>query len=83
MLSLFHGDFKGVLINPFAPLMSLGLGAMLARAIWLELVDGNVRRLGDDFGAKVSRVILIVGICEGVLWACRGFGFFGGPVPVF
>jgi hypothetical protein len=81
-LALFHGDFKGVLLSPFAPLMSLGLGVLLARAIWLELVDGDLRRLGDGFGAKVTRAILIIGLCEGVLWACRWFGLFGGPVPV-
>ncbi len=82
VLSLFHGDFKGVLLNPFAPLVSLVLGVMLARAIWLELVDGDLRRLGDGFGAKVTRALLILAVCEGVLWACRWFGLFGGPVPV-
>ncbi|MEO7112321.1 MAG: DUF2752 domain-containing protein [Polyangiaceae bacterium] len=81
-LSLFHADFKGVLLNPFAPLMSLTLGLILARAVWLELTEGNVHRLGDGFGAKLTRAILIIGVCEAVLWSCRWLGMFGGPVPI-
>ena len=62
--------------------MSLVFGAIMARAIWLELVEGNLHRLGDGFGAKLTRAILIIGVCEAAVWACRWFGLFGGPVPV-
>jgi hypothetical protein len=81
-LALFHADFKGVLLNPFAPVMSLILGLFLARAVFLELTDGHLQKLGDGFGVWLTRAMLIVAALETVLWACRWFGFFGGPVPV-
>ena len=79
---LSTGHFQGVLLNPFAPFMSLAFGAMLARAVWLELTDGHLRRLDQGFGAVVTRGILIVAVFQMVLWGFRLLGFFGGPVPV-
>lgn len=81
-LALFHADFKGVLLNPLAPVMSLLFGLIMARAIYLEWVDGHTQRLGEGFGALLTRALVLVAVLETVIWACRFFGFFGGPVPV-
>ncbi len=62
--------------------MSLLFGLIMARAIYLELVDGHTHRLGDGFGALLTRALLVVAVLETVIWACRWLGFFGGPVPV-
>ncbi len=86
MLALFTGlgtgHFHGVLLNPLAPLMSLALGAFLVRAVWLELTDGHLHRLGDGFGNVITRALLVVAVLQIVLWGFRFAGFFGGPVPV-
>ena len=79
---LRSGHFQGILLNPLAPFMSLALGGILLRAIWLELTDGDLRRLGDGFGAKLTRAVLIVALFQIALWGCRWLGLFGGPVPV-
>jgi hypothetical protein len=81
-LALFHGDFKGVLLNPFAPFVAAIFGLMMARSVFLELTDGHLRQLGEGFGAWLTRALMILAALETVLWACRLFGFFGGPVPV-
>ncbi|MGH7286340.1 MAG: DUF2752 domain-containing protein [Polyangiaceae bacterium] len=80
--ALLTGDFHGVLVNPLGPLVAFGIGLLMARAIWLEYVDGHTRRLDQAWGALVTRSLLVLALLELALWIFRWFGLFGGPVPV-
>jgi len=82
MRGLLTGDFHALWLNPVAPLVSLVFGVILARAVWLELVDGDLRRLGEDRGKLAVNALLVLSAIEVVLWGLRWFGLFGGPVPV-
>lgn len=80
--ALLTGDFSGVLINPFGVLAAVAIGLLLVRGIGLEYTDGNMSRLDRDWGALVSKALVVLAILEIALWALRWFGLFGGPVPV-
>ncbi|MEO8800267.1 MAG: DUF2752 domain-containing protein [Polyangiaceae bacterium] len=80
--ALLTGDFVGVAINPFGVLTAVAFGLFTVRAIYLEYVDGHVRRLDEAWGAWVAKGLVVVALLELALWTLRWFGLFGGPVPV-
>jgi hypothetical protein len=82
MRDLAVGDFHAVLLNPVAPFVSLIFGFILARSVWLELTDGDLRRLGDDAGKVGVQALVILSALEILVWGFRWLGFFGGPIPV-
>lgn len=80
--ALLTGDFHGVLVNPFGPLVAFAFALLFVRAAWLEYTDGNLQRLDREWGAVITRGLVLVAAAEIALWIFRWFGLFGGPVPV-
>lgn len=83
MLALVAFDLQSVVrFNPFAPLMSLLVAALVGQAMASLLTTGTFRRVGEGaLGTVVSRGVIVVASLEVVLWLARFAGFFGGPVP--
>jgi hypothetical protein len=84
MLALATGDLHGLLrYNPFAPLMSVLVAALVGQALSSLVTTGTFGRVGTGaIGQLVSRGVVVVATLEVLLWLARFGGLFGGPVPV-
>ena len=82
-LALVSGDWRGVLLNPVAPLLVTLFGGFAARLVYVAGRDGNTAAF-DAHPAVRAMLKAFVGallVALGV-WIARFFGLLGGPVPV-
>ncbi len=84
MYALAHFDFAGVMhFNPLAPLVVLLITALAARAVYVMARDGDVQALGEGpVGSWTVKLLLVALGLQGLVWALRFLGLFGGPCPV-
>ena len=65
--------------NPLAPIAVVAMLVVAARAAWLELKDGSLKRLGEGrFGAFLMSVLVRLVALAIFVWFLRALGLFGG-----
>ncbi len=86
---LFAGELHASLaMHPLAAATVLAQGALAALSVYLTFRDGHPFDLwqGKLWNVRLGRGVVLVNgalfLLLFVVWALRGAGYFGGPVPV-
>jgi hypothetical protein len=86
---LFAGDLGGSFaMHPLAAATVLAQGALAVLSVYLTFRDGHPFDLwkGKLWNVRLGRAVVVFNgalfVLLFVVWALRGAGFFGGPVPV-